>query len=101
LDIKRKHHRLLTVEPHPAHLALTAVGIDRYFSPIRGAGGWVRANNEILLGLLQKGAPQPRIQFTPFIGFDEPETGMSHVVLEALDQFAGLAHSIIKRFDIP
>ena len=100
LDIKRKHQRLLTVEPHPAMLSITAVNIDKTFTPLPG-GQWVRGYQETMLGFIRKGAPKPKVQFSAFIGFDEPETGMSHVVLEALDQFARVADSIIDLFDAP
>lgn len=102
LDIKRKHQRLLKVEAHPSQLSITAVGLkEDDFAPIRTEGGWIRNNNETILGLLRRGMPRPKMEFSTFIGFDEPETGMSHIVLEALDQFARLTNSIISLFDDP
>jgi hypothetical protein len=96
LDIRRKHRQLLTVEPHPSALSITGVGIN--FTPL-GAGGWIRSNDETILGFLRKGTPKPKFQYAPFIGFNESETGMSHAVLEALDQFARLTYSIVSLFD--
>ncbi|MGO8865519.1 MAG: hypothetical protein ACLQME_03355 [Alphaproteobacteria bacterium] len=98
LDIKRKHQRLLTVESHPATIAVTGIGIERDFIP-PGRGEWHRTNNETVLGRLRKGAPQPKIQLAAYVGFNEASVTTTSNVLDALNEFASLASSIIAMFD--
>lgn len=92
LDIARKHDKLLTVNTRPAALRIEGEGITRL------ATGWVRGPDETILGLIAKGASQPDVKFLSYIVLDEPSfTGMRPVVT-ALNEFAGLAKSIIKLF---
>jgi hypothetical protein len=101
LDIMRKHRRLLTVIAEPDSFSVEGPGIHRYFTPV--STGFMRADNaserKVVLGLMAKDAPPYGMKFAPYVAFDETAiTGRSGVV-RALNDFAALATSIIKRFD--
>jgi hypothetical protein len=101
LDILRKHRRLLTVIAEPDYFSVEGPGIHRYFTPV--STGFMRADNaserKVVLGLMAKDAPPYGMNFAPYVAFDETAiTGRKRVV-QALNDFAALATTIIKRFD--
>jgi len=99
LDIVRKHCRLLTVEPNPVSFHINGWGLESTFTPI--SGGWMCNPGETVLGFLAKGAPKPKMEFTGYIGLNEPGALARHPLVPALDKFASLANSIITLFDTP
>jgi hypothetical protein len=99
LDITRKHRNLLFVELHPA--TLTIIGLDAVdvFTPI-GGSGFVSANQETIVGLISKGAAEPKIHVSAHVAFNQPEIApVQSEVIPALRNFAGMADAIIKTFD--
>ena len=49
--------------------------------------------------MIAKGAPKMKMEFSGYIGINEPGTTARHPLVPALYEFAGLADSIIKLFD--
>jgi hypothetical protein len=99
LDVVRKHVRLLTVLVQPAHLSINRAALP-YFEPLSIA--WMRSSDEeTVLGLLRKDAPDPQLNFTGQIAFGETsyfEEGVG--VISALQQFAVSARCIILMFEV-
>lgn len=99
LDIRRKHERLITVTVEPALLNVVAIGAADYgpaASEIR------RIANETTLVEVSADAPDPQIQATLRVTFDEPDF-MAPLAdaFRTLHKFASLAEAIVKLFDIP
>jgi hypothetical protein len=62
--------------------------------------GWVRASdNETVLGLLSRGQPEPKFEFTAQVSFPEASLLEDMPVILALNYFADIADAIIKAFD--
>jgi hypothetical protein len=96
LDIVRKHARLLSVLVQPAKLGMRREAVP-FFTPV--STGWMRsADDETVLGLLAKNAPDPQLEFTPQISLDEVSYSQIGVI-EALYNFAVVARLIIMRFE--
>jgi hypothetical protein len=102
LDIVRKHRRLLDVSLMPQRLS--AVGAaETVFAFVPVATGYVRvsAYGETILGLLPKGRPKPNFKLAASVLIDEPGmAGAAKPLVEMLNDFASLANSIIRRFDV-
>jgi hypothetical protein len=97
LDVVRKHVRLLTVPVQPARLGISRKALP-YFEPLSIA--WMRSSDEeTVLGLLRKDAPDPQLSFTAQISFDETSYLGGIGVIPALHNFAILARGIIFMFD--
>jgi hypothetical protein len=98
LDIVRKHVRLLSVLVQPARLGMRREAMP-FFQSLSIA--WMRSSDEeTVLGLISKDAPNPELDFTATIGLDEP-TYSGRGVMHALQNFATFAGSIIWMFDSP
>jgi len=96
LDIVRKHVRLLTVLVQPARLGMRREALP-FFKPL--SIPWLRVSDEeTVLGLFSKDAPDPELDFTGQISLDEPSYRGWNVVA-ALRNFATVATSIIWMFD--
>jgi hypothetical protein len=93
LDIMRKHRRLIRVEPSPVFFRIYGEGVQ----PV--ATGWLRTQDETVLGLIGKDAPKPQITQSFSITIGESVLPDGKPVVAALDDFAFVAESIIKRFD--
>ena len=100
LDIVRKHQRLLEVQVSPRTFSITMWGdIDEYITMV--STGWKRSTDqEAVLALIKKGAPKPQMRLSPHVSLIEPALGRKPLI-NALDDFASLAHSIIGLFDAP
>ncbi|NEV78546.1 hypothetical protein DYI24_16010 [Rhodopseudomonas sp. BR0C11] len=99
LDIVRKHQRLLTTEIHPGRLGVISWGIG-HFTPV--ATGWMRSgDDEAVIGILAKAAPHPKIDLTMQVSINETAYFKRRPVIRALNDFAGLANSIIALFNHP
>jgi hypothetical protein len=98
LDIKRKHHALLTVSARTARWSLRGFGVDHHFAPM-GEFFLDAGNGETALGLYAKGAPQPDLNFTAAVILDEIDIATRKPVVASLRDFASLATSIIGLFD--
>jgi hypothetical protein len=97
LDIVRKHVRLLSVLVQPARLTISREAAP-YFEALSIA--WMRsADDETVLGLLQKGAPDPKLNFSAQISLDETSYMGGIGVIPALQQFAVLARCTIMMFE--
>ncbi len=63
---------------------------------------WIRGEGpETVLGLLAKGAPQPHIELSMQISFNETSYLPGTNIVVALNKFAALASSIIQKFELP
>jgi hypothetical protein len=99
LDIVRKHQRLLAAEIHPETLSVTGWGLSKNFTPV--STGWMRSgDDETVIGIPAKGAPQPQIKLTMQVSINETTYLEHRPIIAALNQFASLANSIIAMFDI-
>ncbi len=67
------------------------------------ATGFVDAGNgETILGLLRKGAPHPKIQYSAQVCFNEAASAMQGLnVIKSIRGFAYTARAIIAAFDTP
>ena len=75
-------------------------GLSKTFTPV--STGWMRSgNDETVIGILAKGAPEPNIKLTMQVSLNETDYLEHREVVGALYDFAGLANSIIKLFDRP
>jgi hypothetical protein len=100
LDIMRKHRRLIDVDIVPHNLFIPHIGpIGNVFE------GDVtypsRKQDKTVLGRIRKDATSRKIKFIPKVTLSEPRSAQNKQVIEAINQFASLAHSIIKLFDTP
>lgn len=93
LDIARKHKRLIGVEISPAKFRFQGMG----FTPI--ASGWMPVNDETVLGLIDKMAPKPKIEYAAHVVITEADPPFRKSVIPALDEFADCANLIIDLFD--
>jgi hypothetical protein len=65
--------------------------------PVRN--GWMRSgDDEIVIGILAKGAPMPEIKLAMQVSINETTYLEHQSIIAALGEFAGLANSIIARF---
>jgi hypothetical protein len=94
LDIMRKHRRLLRVEPTPGFFRVVGPAVE----PLQT--GWMRTNNQTVLARIAKGASQPQVTRAFTVTLDEPGIAVRKPLIEALYEFADLAESMIKLFDI-
>jgi hypothetical protein len=96
LDIARKHRRLVAIFGYAEPLAITAYGDPprMRFKP------WVRIENDAVLATGDATATHHEIQLLLDISFDETEFLGRSPVLPTLFEFANLAESIIKLFDV-
>lgn len=99
LDITRKHHRLLGVAARPAKLTLSGRGDFGDFAPVRTDSGWVRVNNETVVGFIKKGAPDYEAKYACHIALNEPDILPGYPIITALENFARAATGIIGLFD--
>jgi hypothetical protein len=60
----------------------------------------MRTNNQTVLARIAKGASQPQVTRAFTVTLDEPGIAVRKPLIEALYEFAGLAESMIKLFDI-
>jgi hypothetical protein len=100
LDIMRKHRRLIDVEIRP--LRITMKGgepLPADFVPV--ATGWLRVNEETVLGLIRKGAPDYEMKFVPYVAINEPGLIERKPIIAALHALANHAEFIIGLFDTP
>jgi hypothetical protein len=98
LDIVRKHQRLLSVQIHPAKFSIMGWGMGQHFEPL--SIPWLRSgNDETVLGLLAKGAPQPQMKLAMQVALDETTYLPGMNIIRALNEFATLANSIIRKFE--
>lgn len=96
LDIVRKHARLLSVLVQPQRMGIRREALP-FFEPLSIA--WMRsADDETVLGLLKKGAPDPELDFTGQVCLNETSYLGGISVIEALRTFAIIAGSIIWMF---
>ncbi len=99
-DIVRKHQRLLTVDVHPRTFSATLRTATSWFIPV--STGYVRSgNDETVIGMVPKWASKPYIDLVMEVSFDERAYFRRREVIAALNDFAGLANSIISLFDSP
>jgi hypothetical protein len=101
LDIVRKHHQLLTVGHAPVSLRITGVLSESDFVTLNNETGYFVSNNETILGLLKKGIPKPKIQYTPKIVISDSDIPVKAPVVPLLRTFAGSVADVIARFDMP
>jgi len=97
LDVMRKHRRLLQVEIRPFRFGLAGLrppGDD--FQTI--ATGYLRANEKTVLGMLRKGAPYSNLKVYPHVALDEASAPGGKPVVQAINEFARLATTIIRLF---
>jgi hypothetical protein len=98
LDILRKHVRLLSVMVTPARLGMRREAFP-FFHPV--STGWMRSSDEeTVLGLISKNAPDPELDFSAQVVLNET-TYSGRTVIDALQNFAAVATMIIWRFDSP
>jgi hypothetical protein len=99
LDIVRKHRRLLDVQINPQRLTLSSgAALPDDFAPV--AIGWLRVNEETVLGLIRKGASDYEMKFIPYVAFNEVEIAEGQPIIPILHQCANMAQAIIKLFDV-
>jgi hypothetical protein len=96
----RKHRRLLSVIPRPATFSVTGWGVK--FGTV---AGFITGNDKTPIGFINKAAftatNKPKMTFSAYIAIDEVSLGFKRPVDYALREFAGLAYSIIGKFDTP
>jgi hypothetical protein len=102
LDIKRKHQRLLEIIMWPTGFTVPANFPSHAF--VADFNAWILSgNNKTVLGTFKKGTPRnwstDDLKVTQSIAIHEPTLVQPVRVVEALDDLAGLAHSIITLFD--
>jgi hypothetical protein len=98
LDILRKHRRLLDVQINPQRLTLSSgEPLTDDFAPV--AIGWLRVNEETVLGLIRNGAPDYEMKFIPYIAINEVEIAEGQPIVPLLNHFANMAKFIIHMFD--
>jgi hypothetical protein len=97
LDIVRKHRRLLDVHPQPIHVWLEGTLKPGDFKPL--ATGTIKANEETVLGLLRKGAPEPAVRSSFYAALAEPGYIGRKPILATLSKLADIATEVINRFD--
>lgn len=96
LDITRKHRRLVGVSAGPGTFHITGWGLSTYFTPL--ATGWMRSDDETLLGFVKPDATDYQMKFTPYITFNEANIARKPIDVSLRD-FASLVNSIINLFD--
>jgi hypothetical protein len=95
-DIQRKHHNLLAAEVRPSHFTIATA--TRFYTPV--ATGWMRVSDEeTVIGILSKDAPNPDMTLSAQIVFSEVEAMINPAVMPALRDFASLCNLIIALFD--
>ena len=99
LDIVRKHRKLLAVATTPARFSITGWGLSDNFTPV-ASGFMIIEDQETVLGLLRKGAPDYNMKFSAFVAINETDLSIHKPVVAALNDFARLADSIIQLFDV-
>lgn len=102
LDIRRKHHRLLTVESSVRSFALSyweRPNIDATANNPVAIPSGIGANGEAALMLIPKGANNPNRHATYEIKINEPELGIRAEAGAALSKFCKLARSFIDAFE--
>lgn len=98
LDIRRKHHRLLSVVPQPSTLT---VGVGSPFSEYRSVAmpGYLEIGERVVVGHIPAGGIEPPIAFTAFVVMNEQEFVPRKSAAAVLREFATLATSVIAMFD--
>jgi hypothetical protein len=98
-DIVRKHRRLIDAEVVPLALTLDGRGTVVDFKPGNPVTGWLRTDEETVIGFLGKGSSHPDIKFMSHVAITEAGPFFRKPVVATLAQFAGAANAIIKLFD--
>jgi hypothetical protein len=100
LDIMRKHRRLLSVSIRPATFSIMGWGLSHHYTPV--STGFMQVNNEeTVLGFVPKGSTaQYNMKLTAYVYIEEVGIGTLKPPVSALNDFASLATSIVKRFDV-
>lgn len=100
LDIVRKHRRLIDVQASPA--SMTIKGSDAALRQVIPTGfGTVRPNEETILCFLWNRAANYNIKVAPHVAINEVGSAGRKPVIADLNEFASLAHAIIKLIDTP
>jgi hypothetical protein len=93
MDIIRKHRRLIEVAINPGRLTIIGPGRLRDdFQPLR-TGGFLRANEKTILGLLRKGAPNYKIEFVSYVAVSEAGPFEGDPIVPTLN--AGLSRNFV------
>lgn len=99
LDIMRKHRKLLTVITDNRYFQISGAGVLRDYKSL-STGFMVVNDQESVVGLIRKGAPNYEMQFTGEVAINETDLMPRKAVISALDDFASFAKSVIGLFDI-
>ena len=97
MDVQRKHRKLLAAQITPSKFGIKGGNFSKTFVP--NSPGFPRTDNKTELGKLAKGAARPQIQLHAYVAFDEAFFPKGVRVSSALNDFAGLAKSIVALFD--
>ena len=98
LDIMRKHRRLLTVGLRPTAIYMTdKEPLPDDFTPI--AVSEIRPNEETIMGLIRKGAPDYEMKFATYVTISEPGLIERKPLGGVLNHLANHCESIIKLFE--
>jgi hypothetical protein len=96
LDIMRKHRRLLYVDVKPENFSIT-----RGFRREDVKPGWLHAAGKTVLGSVPKEMLGADIKYSAYVTIDESVFPGREPIIGTLNEFAGLANSIISLFDTP
>lgn len=100
LDILRKHRRLLSVEIRPVAIYMTnnaPLPEDVTFLPV----GRLNVNEETVIALVRKGAPDYEMKFPAHIALSEPELVGRKPLSAVLNYLAGQCFGVIALFQAP
>lgn len=96
LDIMRKHRRLLYVDVKPENFSIARGSRREDPGP-----GWRQADRKTVLGFVSKELLDFEIKYSAYVTIDEAVFPGREPIIGTLNEFAGLANSIISLFDTP